>query len=338
MGGLFFCVGYKNDKAPGTHFGHAVQGIGEEMGLAVSENTRGIVFMAVAMATFTVNDTFMKAATAILPLSEAIVIRGAMTLVALLILAHFMGIRTLRVTATDRTLLGWRTVAELGATLTFLLALRQMPLANLSAIMQSLPLAVTLGAAIALREPVGWRRMTAIGVGFAGVLLIVRPGTDGFNIWSMLALLSVAFVVVRDLTTRQFSTGLPSVTIAIYTSVAVTVMGLAGLAVEDWAPVSAKVFAMLAGASAMLIVGYLFIVMAMRVGDVALVAPFRYSALIWALLIGWLAFDEIPKPLTFLGAAIVVATGLYTYLREHQLQRRISASQSSLTGTAARGR
>jgi S-adenosylmethionine uptake transporter len=78
----------------------------------------------------------------------------------------------------------------------------------------------------------------------------------------------------------------------------------------------------------------LFIVMAMRVGDVGVVAPFRYSALIWAILLGWLVFDDFPRGLTLLGAAIIVATGLYTYLREHQLQRRISASRASLTGTA----
>ena len=302
--------------------------------MAISDNTRGIMFMAVAMATFTVNDSFMKAATQILPLSQAIVIRGVMTLAALLVLARMMGIRTLKVAAIDRKLLGWRTVAELGATITFLTTLQQMPLANLSAIMQSLPLAVTLGAAIALKEPVGWRRMTAIAVGFAGVMLIVRPGTEGFNIWAVVALISVAFVVVRDLTTRQFSSGLPSVTIAIYTSVAVMLMGVAGLAVEDWIEVPMHAVAKLAGASAMLIVGYLFIVMSMRVGDVAIVAPFRYSALIWAILIGWLAFGEVPTGWTLAGASVVIVTGLYTYLREYQLQRRIAATKASLTGTA----
>lgn len=306
--------------------------------MLVSDNTRGIIFMAVAMATFTVNDSFMKAATQLLPLSQAIVIRGVMTLAALLVLARMMGVRTLRVAKVDRKLLGWRTLAEVGGTITFLTALQHMQLANLSAILQSLPLAVTLGAVIALKEPVGWRRMTAIGVGFLGVLLIVRPGTEGFNIWAVVALISVVFVVVRDLATRQFSGALPSVTIAIYTAVAVTLMGVAGLAIEDWGPVPLVAFAMLAGAATMLIMGYLFIVMAMRVGDVAIVAPFRYSALIWAILIGWLVFGEIPKGLTLLGATIVVATGLYTYLREYQLQRRIAASQSSLTGTATSDR
>ena len=112
--------------------------------MPISDNTRGIIFMAVAMATFTLNDTLMKLVTQVLPLSEAIAIRGILTLAALLVLAWAMGIRSIAVVPADRRLLGWRTFAELGATLTFLLALRQMPLANLSAILQSLPLAVTL--------------------------------------------------------------------------------------------------------------------------------------------------------------------------------------------------
>jgi drug/metabolite transporter (DMT)-like permease len=306
--------------------------------LPISDNTRGIIFMAVAMATFTLNDTLMKLVTQVLPLSEAIAIRGILTLAALLVLAWAMGIRSIAVAPADRRLLGWRTFAELGATLTFLLALRQMPLANLSAILQSLPLAVTLGAALLLKEPVGWRRMLAILIGFCGVMLIVRPGTDGFNIWSVLVLISVGFVVVRDLTTRQFSIGLPSVTIAIYTSASVSLMGFAGLALEDWVPIAPVIWLQLVGASAMLIMGYLFIVMAMRVGDVAIVAPFRYSALIWAIFLGWMFFGDFPKGLTLLGAGIVVATGLYTYLREHKLQRRIAASRASMTGTATSDR
>ncbi|MDN5787400.1 DMT family transporter [Pseudorhodobacter sp.] len=299
--------------------------------MAVSDNTRGILYMAIAMATFTVNDTLMKLATKVVPLSEAIALRGVMSLLALLVLARMMKVPSLRIAPSDRGLLGLRTFAELGGTITFLLALQQMPLANLSAIMQSLPLAVTLGAALIMGEAVGWRRMTAILIGFGGVLLIVRPGTDGFNIWAMLAILSVAFVVMRDLVTRRFSNALPSVTIAIYTSIGVTTMGFAGFALEPWIAVSLREFLLLAGASAGLIAGYLFIVMAMRVGDVAIVAPFRYSALLWAIGFGWLVFGDFPRVLTLIGAAIVVATGLYTYLREHQLHRRLNLSKAALT-------
>ncbi|MGB3280242.1 MAG: DMT family transporter [Pseudorhodobacter sp.] len=302
--------------------------------MAASDNTRGIIYMIVAMTTFTLNDTFMKLATQTVPLSEAIAVRGSLTLVALLVLARIMGISQLVPATGDRKLMAMRTLGEVGATLTFLLALRQMPLANLSAILQSLPLAVTLGAALLLKEKVGWRRMTAILIGFSGVMMIVRPGTEGFNIWSVLALISVGFVVIRDLSTRQFSSNLPSVVIAIYSALAVTAMGYAGLALESWKALATVEVLMLCAASAMLIMGYLFIVMAMRVGDVSIIAPFRYTSLITAILMGWLAFGALPGGWTLAGAAVVVAMGLYTYMREHQLQRRIAASKSSLTGTA----
>ena len=290
--------------------------------MALSDNTRGVLFMNVAMASFTLNDTFMKAATADLPLSEAIAFRGGVTVVLLLLLAKAMGIRHWLPEAVDRRPLLLRTVGELGATAAFLIALMHMPLANLSAIMQALPLAMTLTAAVALREKVGWRRLTAIVVGFFGVLLIVRPGTDGFNAWSVLGLVAVCFVVLRDLSTRGFSHGLPSVAIAFYAALAVALMGFAGLALEDWRAVPVATGLMLAASAVMLILGLLFIVMATRQGDVALIAPFRYSALLWAILLGWLAFGDLPGLWTTLGATIIVATGLFTYLREYQLARR----------------
>ncbi|MFN3825866.1 MAG: DMT family transporter [Pseudorhodobacter sp.] len=300
----------------------------------LTDNSRGILSMNIAMATFTLNDTMMKLATQSLPLFQAIAIRGALTLLALLVLARMMGHRQLRVPGKDGWRLGWRTIGEIGGTITFLMALQHMPLANLSAILQVLPLAVTLGAALFMAEKVGWRRMSAILVGFAGVMLIVRPGTEGFNQWSVLALVSVAFVVLRDLSTRRFSASVPSVVIAIWTAGTITLTGLTGLAFETWVAVPAKEFALLAGAAAMLVMGYLFVVMAMRVGDVALIAPFRYTALLWAILLGWLAFGNLPDTLTLSGAGIVVATGLYTYLREHQLQRRLAASRATMVGTA----
>jgi len=300
----------------------------------LTDNSRGILSMNIAMATFTLNDTMMKLATQSLPLFQAIAIRGALTLLALLVLARMMGHGQLRVPGRDGWRLGWRTIGEIGGTITFLMALQHMPLANLSAILQVLPLAVTLGAALFMAEKVGWRRMSAILVGFAGVMLIVRPGTEGFNQWSVLALVSVAFVVLRDLSTRRFSASVPSVVIAIWTAGSITLTGLTGLAFETWVTVPVKEFTLLAGAAAMLVMGYLFVVMAMRVGDVALIAPFRYTALLWAILLGWLAFGNLPDTLTLCGAGIVVATGLYTYLREHQLQRRLAASRATMVGTA----
>lgn len=293
--------------------------------MALTDNTRGILFMSGSMAAFTVNDAMMKAATQTLPLMQAIAIRGVMSVLALVLLAQFLGGLT-RPRGGDLRLLGWRTLGELGATLTFLTALMHMPLANLSAIMQSLPLAVTLGAALLLGEQVGWRRMLAIAAGFGGVLLIVRPGTDGFDIWSVVGLASVACVVLRDLTTRRMSTSLSSVTVATTTALAVTLMGVAGtLAGGGWTPVSPGDAARLATAALALVFGYLFVVQAMRVGDVAMVAPFRYTALLWAIVLGWLMFADWPDALTLAGAAVIVVSGLYAYLRENRLRRPVAA-------------
>lgn len=156
--------------------------------------------------------------------------------------------------------------------------------------------------------------------GFWGVLLIVKPGTAGFDIWSVFGLASVACVVVRDLATRELSRDVSSVAVALWASIAVTVMGAIGMAAQGWQPITAHHLLMLVGASAGLIVGYLFIVMVMRVGDIGFIAPFRYMALLWAILFGWVLFRSLPDGWTLVGAAIVVATGIYTLWRERKLR------------------
>ena len=290
----------------------------------ISDTTRGALYMSLAMAAFTVNDTCMKSVTAEMPLYQAITLRGIVTMIALFIIARQRGGLRLGMARGDARLLGWRTLGEVGGTLTFLTALRHMPLANLSAIMQSLPLAVTLSAAIALHEPVGWRRMAAIAVGFLGVLMIVRPGTEGFDVWSLIALGSVAFVVLRDLTTRRLSSAVPSVTVAFLAATAVTASGVALSPLSGWVAVQPAAAVLLLAAGGFLIVGYLSVVMAMRVGDIATVAPFRYTALIFAIALGWIIFGHLPGPMTLAGAAIIVASGIYTFYRERKRGRPLA--------------
>ena len=290
----------------------------------ISDTTRGALYMSLAMAAFTVNDTCMKSVTAEMPLYQAITLRGIVTMIALAIIARQRGGLRLGMARGDARLLGWRTLGEVGGTLTFLTALRHMPLANLSAIMQSLPLAVTLSAAIALHEPVGWRRMAAIAVGFLGVLMIVRPGTEGFDVWSLIALGSVAFVVLRDLTTRRLSSAVPSVTVAFLAATAVTVSGVVLSPLSGWVAVQPAAAVLLLAAGGFLIVGYLSVVMAMRVGDIATVAPFRYTALIFAIALGWIIFGHLPGPMTLAGAAIIVASGIYTFYRERKRGRPLA--------------
>lgn len=294
--------------------------------MALTDNLRGVLYMNVAMIAFPVNDALMKLATTTVPLMQAITLRSAITGAALVVLALATGALRFRLPRRDVGLLALRTVAEVAATLTFLIALLHLPLANISAILQSLPLAVTLASALVLREQVGWRRLSAIAVGFLGVLMIVRPGTEAFDEWSVLALISVAFVVVRDLSTRRFSASLPSVTVALSAAAAVGASGFAGMQLDGgWQPIALREVLQISGASLALVFGYMLIVKAMRTGEVAAVAPFRYVALLWSILFGWILFATLPDALTWCGAALIVASGLFTLWREARLKRDAAA-------------
>ncbi|WP_420857341.1 DMT family transporter [Marivivens marinus] len=289
---------------------------------ALSPNISGALLMMLSMAAFTVNDTFMKAAAAHVPFYQAITLRGVGISIGLITLALWRGQLRVNLPRRDWGRIGLRTAAEIVGTLLFLTALVHMPLANLSAILQSLPLTVTLAAAIFLGEPVGWRRMTAIGVGFLGVLLIVRPGTEGFTIYSVLGVGAVLAVTVRDLAARRLSAGVPSLMVAVVAALGVTAFGIIGGLSEDWVPVDGAGGLMLGGAALCLMVGYVASVSAMRIGEIAIVAPFRYSSLLVALVLGFLVFGDWPAWPTLLGAAILVGTGLYTFHRERRIARR----------------
>jgi drug/metabolite transporter (DMT)-like permease len=125
-------------------------------------------------------------------------------------------------------------------------------------------------------------------------------------------------VVLRDLSTRGFSAKLPSTTGAIWAATAVTLMGVLGVAVEGWQAVTATQLLQTTGAAGFLIVGYLCAIKVMRVGDLALVAPFRYTSLLFAIILGWALFGTLPDPLTLIGGAVVVISGIYVILRERK--------------------
>lgn len=288
----------------------------------MTNNLRGIILMTLAAASFVCNDAIMKYLSQHMPLAQAIFLRGLITTLVLAALAAQQGVIGFRPTGRDLRLIGWRTFGEVAASIAFLVALVAMPLATLTAIMQSVPLAVTLAAALFLRAPIGARRLTAIIVGFAGVLIIVRPGAGAFGVESLLGLLAVGSVVIRDLTTRQLDRSVPSATVALIASAGVLVMGAVWLAIEgSWSPVSGRLWMLVCLGSACLITGFLGVIAAMRVGDVDVVAPLRYVGLVFALVLGWVVFGDWPDLLTFIGAGIVVATGLYTFQRERRLAR-----------------
>ena len=288
----------------------------------MSPNTLGALLMMASMACFTLNDTFMKLTNGAIPLFQLLFLRGALTSGLILVTRGHLGALHFDIDRRDWTLIALRSAAEVATAYFFLNALFNMPLANLTAIFQALPLTVTLASALFLREPVGWPRLAAIAVGFVGVLLIVRPGTAGFNVWSIYALVAVLCVTARDLVTRRLSPGVPSMTVTLAT--AVSVMAAAGLASlgAPWAPVGWTEAGLIAGSAVFILGGYACSIQVMRVADVSATAPFRYTGLIWALALGWFIWGDWPATLTLVGAAIVVATGLFTLYRERRLRRR----------------
>ncbi len=289
--------------------------------MQISDNLRGTAYMCLSMMAFTVNDTFMKAVTQSLPLFQTIALRGLLAMAGLALIAVSTGAFRQSLTRSDLKLVGIRSIADVFATVFFLVALLHLPLANLSAILQAMPLAVTLGAALIYGDKVGWRRMTAILVGFVGVLIIIRPGTAGFDRYALLGVASVICVVARDLAVRPMKGHVPSVIVALGAAVAVTAMGMIGTVWGGWQAVSLTQSLQILGAGSFLIVGYLCAVTAMRSGDIGVVAPFRYTSLLWAILLGWVAFGALPDFWTVIGSAIVVCAGIFTLLRERALKR-----------------
>ena len=288
----------------------------------ISDNIRGALLMMGAMCAYTINDAFMKLVLADIPLFQAILFRGTGAVICLAIMCKVLGQLRFDLSPRDWVLVLLRTLGEVGGTFFFLTALFHMPIANVSAILQALPLAVSLSAAVFLGEPLGWRRLTAICAGFAGVLLIIQPGGTDFSLYSIYALAAVACVTLRDVVVRRMSVAVPSVLVALIAAVGVTALGAVGSLFIELVPFTTSSALELAGATGFLIFGYVFSVAAMRVGEISFVAPFRYASLLVALILGILVFDEWPNFLTLTGAVVVVATGLFTLYRESRLRIR----------------
>ena len=296
-----------------------------------TSNARAMAAMVGSQAVLTVNDALMKLAAQEVPGGEAIFIRGLVTtaLAAGLALAlgSFRGWPSL---ARQWHLVAMRNAGEVGATLLYLTALFHMPIADATAILQVVPLATVAGAALFLGEPVGWRRWLATAVGFAGVLLIIRPGTSAFNAWSLVALSAIAAITLRDLATRRIDRGVPTVLLTVLSGIAVSLMAASLSFVEVWRPPGPKAIALAGGAAVFVLAGYMLIIHAMRHGEVAVVAPFRYSVIVWAVLAGIFVFGETVDPVALLGTSIVMAAGLYTFFRERQIRLRSRPANAQL--------
>jgi drug/metabolite transporter (DMT)-like permease len=215
-----------------------------------------------------------------------------------------------------------RNVGEMIGTASFVAALAVVPLGTVAAVLQAMPLAVTLGAALIFRETVGWRRWTAIAVGFMGVLLVIQPGADGFQAASLLVLVTVAGMSLRDLAARAIPAHVTTSQVSAWGLMAVTVLGAGMLAVTGGArTVNVSEGAMLFGAVVFGTAGYWAVTKATRTGEVSVVAPFRYARLVFSMSLGIVFLAERPDALTLLGATLIVASGLYAFARERARKR-----------------
>lgn len=291
-------------------------------------NTIAITAMVLAMCSFTLNDTLVKVIGESLPLGQIMFLRGlmAMILLGLIILATGAH-RSYRTMAQKPNLM--RGVFEAIATVTFLTALFQMPIGVVTAILQAIPLVVTAGSAFLFKAQVGWRRWTAILVGFFGVLLIIRPGFDGFSIFSLFVVATVLAASGRDLSTRLLSSDLPILLISFTSLAFVTPLGLLFGLSETWSMPEPWQWGILLLASMMLISAHLLLVLATRFGEVAVVSPFRYTGVLSAMTLGFLVWGDVPDPIMIIGVLIIVATGLYSLHREQVRARAMRAGKDT---------
>ena len=272
--------------------------------------------MMVSMFGFVVNDTLMKSFFITYPIIEIIFLRALFCLPLLFIAMKIKRVKILNHSRLTWNLMMLRGFAEVMATITFLYALKHLPLPNVTAIIQILPLTVTMAAALFLNERVGYRRWTAIIIGLIGVIIVINPGAEGFSSYSYYAVLSVIFVTMREMVTRKLPPEVPSVLVTFVTIIGVTIMSAVAMPFVSLKALDASTVILVFSASIAVFVGYLFSIMAMRVGEISLVSQFRYTGMIWATLLGYVMFSDIPTPNTIFGVFIIVASGLYAFHRK----------------------
>lgn len=273
------------------------------------------------MSCFVTGDTLVKYLAQHIHIGQIIAIRSLLACVLTMMMIHRrQKWQDLRFIFDTKVMI--RTMSETAATLFFFLGLLELPLGNANAIMQVIPLSVTLGAALFLGESVGWRRWTAIFIGFGGVMVIIRPGFEGFNAYALFTLLAVIFVTIRDLITRTFDGHVPSLPATFSMTVTTAILGgLMMVPSGEISDVSLTDYAWLAIGAFILIAGQETVILAMRIGDMSFISPLRYISLPIALFWGFVVFHEIPDIYMLAGSAIVVAMGMYTFYRERLSHR-----------------
>ncbi len=285
-------------------------------------NVHGILFVLLAMVGFTLEDMFIKALSSGLDVGQILFLIGLGSSLAFAVMARLQG-HNLFMAKAWHPLFVARAATEALSAISYGTALSLVDISTVAAVFQATPLVITMGAALFLREQVGWRRWTAIFVGFVGVIMIIRPGVGGFQPSTLLVLIAVLGVAARDLMTRRLDKDVPTTVISFQAFATVVPSGLLLMwwnGADYVTPVTSD-WSMIAGAVLFGVCGYYAIVIAMRIGDAAVVTPFRYTRLLFSILVGAIVFSERPDLWTLAGSTLVIGSGLYTFLRERRIQR-----------------
>jgi len=287
-----------------------------------SDNLIGIMLMLGAMAMFAVEDAFIKKLAANMGTGQILVILGVGGFAVFAALAKRKGAQVF----SRDLLLGpvmLRNFGEIMGTSGYVLAVVLTPLSSASAILQATPLAVALGAALFLGQAVGWRRWMAISVGFIGVLIVIRPGLEGFQPASLFAVQGVIGLSIRDLATRAMPGRVSSLVLSAFGFGVVIFPGALMMLFEGPAVLPDTIQSYyIIGALIVGPVGYYMIVAAMRVGEVAVVTPFRYVRLVFAMILAVGIFGEVLDFWTLFGSGVIIGSGLFTIYRE-RLARKV---------------
>lgn len=279
------------------------------------ETLRGSFLMVLAMAAFALEDMFIKKVAQELPVGQILVLFGLGGMAVFAAVARAQGQRLWHPEFCTRPLVV-RSLAEVTGRLCFTLAIALTPLSSASAILQATPLVVAGGAVVFFGEKVGWRRWLAITLGFVGVLMILRPGASGFEIYSLFAVIGTLGFAGRDLATRAAPKSMTNLQLGLFGFAMLVIAGIMALAWSGGAVwPSGRAWLYLGLTTGIGVIAYNALTGAMRHGEISVVAPFRYTRLVFAMALGILVFGERPDSWTLLGSAVIVASGFFTLIR-----------------------
>lgn len=297
--------------------------------VGMSPNALGAIYMVIGSLGYVTNDALIRVATDEgLDVYQALCLRGIGMTVLFAALLKARGVAVTR-SQFSRPVFG-RVGAEVVATALFFAAIVNLEFANAQTILLIVPFAVTLAAAVILGETVTPLQYVTVVAGFVGVICVVQPGTGTFSPWSLVVVVSATALTFREFATRRVDNSIPAVFVGFVTAIAITAMTGVLAVFTGWNPINGTSAVVVAAACLCLVVGYVFTIQTVRVGDISVSAPFRYTTLLGAVVLGYVLFDEIPNTLTIIGCTIILASGIYA-IRLERAPNRIAAGTASTT-------